>query len=1162
MGSLTSLCTAGDMAINWRKFKRQFLTFVNAYYEEATESRKVAILLHSAGEDAAEVFESFQLNDEDKKKLEIVLRKFNEHYLPATNVTYQRYLLFNRRQEEGEAYEHYMTALKNISLTCELRELRDSLVKDAFISGIRDKKIQEKLLNTIDIDINRALQICRTHVTVAGQVQNIKTLDDKEEASLAIKQEANIEVLKKSKGRDTGETRIDMKNKSRGNINQQKKIECKYCGYKHWYGRCPAFGKECSKCNKRNHFAKVCQAEKKRPVDTIEERNLEEDEDIEYMVEELQVSAVCDTKQSSKEWYIVSLLVKGQKVEFKCDSGAQVNVLSLKQCIQLGINPKKLVGHIPTEVTIKVDPKVAPIVLPARRIPYALRPHVKAELDRMQKMGIIEPITEPTDWVSQMVIVSKKDGDLRICLNLQPLNKAIKREHYMFPTMDEIAAKLVGAKYFCKLDAQSGFWMIPLDKNSSKLCTFQTAWGRYAFKRLPFGLNCAPEIFHRIISQTFENIEKVVSFQDDILLWASTKKELHSVLIKVLQAARAQGIKFNPKKCIFGTETISFLGHKFCHKGMSVSQEKIKAIKEIKDPTNKQSLQRALGMFNYMSKFIPNYSAICAPLRDLLKIDNEFVWTDSQRKAFQLLKKLITQAPVLGYYDPNKKLTLSVDASSIGLGATLIQEGQPIAYASRALTEVQTRYSQIEKELLAICFGVERFRQYIWGRDAVLVETDHKPLVGIFNKPLYKVPTRLQRMMLRLQPFRLTIKHVPGKYMYIADALSRDFSRTSCDSSDSQKDFDEDIEKQIAMLIENIPVTKDNWKLISQGYLEDSLLTKVKQYILKGWPTNYKEIEEKVKPFFEFKEELVVIKEIIFRGDRILIPTALKKYMLTKLHTGHPGINRMIKRAEMTMYWKGINQDIKKYVKSCKSCQKFQNGQIKQIMRYKKVPKLPWAEVGCDIFELNQKYYIVVVDSLSNFIEVVSLSDLKSATVIEKLKTIFARHGIPLILYTDGALCFDSELFKRFTKNWSFTHIMSSPHYPKSNGLAESAVKSIKKLFKKAFDAGEDPYLALLNLRNTPRDKVHSPASLLMGRNLRTNIPCSFKMLIPKITYKKDQIILEQNKMLSKYYDKTARKETKFKVGELILFQKMPKATWTPGTVQAIGSTPRSYVVQ
>lgn len=192
--------------------------------------------------------------------------------MPVTNVTYQRYLLFTRRQEEREAYEHYMAALKNISLTFELGELRDSLVKDAFISGIRYKKIQEKLLNTMDIDINKTLQICRTHVTVAGQVQNIKTFDDKEEASLTVKQEANIEVLKKSKGKDTWETRFDMENKSRGNVNQQKKIECKYCGYKHWYGRCLAFGKECSKCNKRNHFAKVYQTEKKRPVDAIEKK--------------------------------------------------------------------------------------------------------------------------------------------------------------------------------------------------------------------------------------------------------------------------------------------------------------------------------------------------------------------------------------------------------------------------------------------------------------------------------------------------------------------------------------------------------------------------------------------------------------------------------------------------------------------------------------------------------------------------------------------------------------------------------------------------------------------------------------------------------------------------------------------------------------------------
>lgn len=249
----------------------------------------------------------------------------------------------------------------------------------------------------------------------------------------------------------------------------------------------------------------------------------------------------------------------GQKVEFKCDSGAQVNVLNLKQCLKLGIHPRDLVktksvitsftkdrlpvvgkcklpcryksfdylidfyvvdsdcfniiglktseqlgfivrvetifkdikywvpsdyklfdgqvGYIPQEVTITIDPRAKSVVLPARRIPYALLLRVKSELDRMQKMGIIEPVTEPTDWVSQMVMVGKKDGSLRICLNPQPLNRAIKREHFQFPTIDEISAKLSGAKYFCKLDAQSGFWILQLDRASSRLCTFQTAWG-------------------------------------------------------------------------------------------------------------------------------------------------------------------------------------------------------------------------------------------------------------------------------------------------------------------------------------------------------------------------------------------------------------------------------------------------------------------------------------------------------------------------------------------------------------------------------------------------------------------------------------------------------------------------------------------------------------
>ncbi|XP_046406352.1 uncharacterized protein K02A2.6-like [Ischnura elegans] len=415
-------------------------------------------------------------------------------------------------------------------------------------------------------------------------------------------------------------------------------------------------------------------------------------------------------------------------------------------------------------------------------------------------------------------------------------------------------------------------------------------------------------------------------------------------------------------------------------------------------------------------------------------------------------------------------------------------------------------------------------------------------------------------MMLKLQPYRLNVVHTPGKYLFIADTLSRDFCAESCDV-DTQ--FDDDVEMQVALLLENLPVTRENWELISKHASNDTVYCKLKTYISNGWPQYFKDVDSDCRAYFEFKDELVLVKGMVFRGDRIVIPCSLKIEMLKKLHTGHPGINRMMSRAEMSMFWLGCGQDIKKFVKSCPTCLKFQDNKSKNVLKYKKLPQFPWSEVGCDIFELYQKYYLVVVDALSNFVEVTTLDNLRTITAVEKMKSIFARHGIPMVVYTDGALCFDSEMFKKFAKEWEFLHVLSSPHYPKSNGLAESGVKSIKKIFKKALDSNEDPYLALLNFRNTPRGKVHSPASNLMSRNLRTNIPCSFQALIPKITYDKDRPILQENKYKSKeYYDRSAKSHPQYRVGQKIMFQKKPNSIWVPGTILEKGQTPRSYVVE
>lgn len=1187
----------GDMAASWKKFKRSFITFLTAYYNDKQEEIKIAVLLNAGGDYLHDIFDSLKFKNEiHKSDLKVVLKKFDEHFLPQTNITYERFKFFNFKQDPNVSYEEYLTKLKNMSQSCSFNNLEEELVRDIFVCGVADKTMQEMLLSRNDLTLEIALNMCRARSVAVQQTAKMNFKWDS--------QDVIVDAVKKS--------RISKKN------------NCIYCGYVHLYGKCPAYGKKCAKCQKFNHFAKVCKTDR---LDTIAVDN------------ELSVSAL----KEESSWYTAALNIQDKEVIFKIDTGAACNIISevlftglgfgyhnlldnksvLKSftnnvvpvigkcvincmynnncfkitflvvkgdcCNILGLKtseqlnlikrvnsltseplnriPNKFhslfngeVGCMPFKVKIDVDPNVKPVICPLRRIPYSIIENVKNELQKMVKTSIIKKIDEPTEWVNQMVIVVKKDKSLRICLDPRNLNKAIKRTHYPFPTFEEIAAKIGNAKYFCKLDCQAGFWMLPLDNNSTRLCTFQTPWGRYAFLRLPFGLNCAPELFHSIISEIFNKINKVVSFQDDILMWADSINELDVIFNKVLLCAAENGIKFNLKKCVFLVDRVEFLGHVFGSGGVSVSPDKTKTILELKTPGDKKTLQRALGMFNYLSKFIPNFADLTSPLRELLKSDNAFLWTLAHDKAFNLLKKKIVESPVLKFFNPSKELKLSVDASSLGLGAVLLQDEHPIAYASKVLTDVQTRYSQIEKELLAVCFGVEKFRQYILGNNKVSIETDHKPLIGIFQKPLHKVPARLQRMLMRLQPYKFDIKYTPGKHMYLADTLSRDFDSCGCDKV---VDLDDDIELQVALLLDNLPIVKNDLDILISHTKNDKTLCLLLKYVETGWPKYYKDVNELCKPYYEFKNEISVINNILFLNNRIIIPCSLRRAMLLKLHTGHCGITRMLDRAKPTVFWLGLNQDVKRFVQCCHTCLKFRDSQAKMYLNYKKVPSLPWLEVGSDVFELNQKYYLVVVDAFSNYIEVLSLPNLNSTTVIEKIKSIFARHGIPLKFYTDGALYYNSSNFKKFANDWCFQHVMSSPHFPQSNGLAESAVKTIKKIFKKALDSNEDLYLALLNHRATPRCEISSPAAILMGRNLRTNIPCNLKHLEPTINYNKDYKLLVANKEKVKaYYDRGAKYRKSLNLGESIIFKKSPKDCWVPGSIIRQTDNPRSYLVE
>ena len=407
------------------------------------------------------------------------------------------------------------------------------------------------------------------------------------------------------------------------------------------------------------------------------------------------------------------------------------------------------IGCMPGNYHLTIDSSVKPVVHPPRKIPLSIKGKVEAELQRLTELEIIEPVSKPTQWVSSMVTAPKSNGDIRICIDPKDLNSALQRSHYPIPTMDDILPRLNKAKVFSTVDLKCGFWQVRLDDESADLTTFNTPSGRYRWWRMPFGISSAPEEFQRRQHEAVEGLPGVISVHDDILVYGEGDTE-HEAMVDhdknmraLMDRCKEQNITLDKDKMQLKKSEVRFLGHLLTANGVQADPEKIRAITEMPKPTDVKGVQRFLGLINYLSKFLPKMSELCEPLRVLTLRETEWCWLEAHNKVFQEIKLLVTNAPVLRYYDPREELTLQCDASEKGLGAALLQQGHPIAFASRALTACEMGYAPIEKELLAVVYGMERFHHYTYGRK-VTVNSDHKPLESIVKKPLHRAPKRLQ----------------------------------------------------------------------------------------------------------------------------------------------------------------------------------------------------------------------------------------------------------------------------------------------------------------------------------------------------------------------------------------------------------------------------------
>ncbi|RUS90003.1 hypothetical protein EGW08_002270 [Elysia chlorotica] len=638
-----------------------------------------------------------------------------------------------------------------------------------------------------------------------------------------------------------------------------------------------------------------------------------------------------------------------------------------------------------------------------------------------------------------------------------------------------------------------------------------------------------------------------INVADDIVVFGKTEAEHNDNMKELQRRCRERNIILNEEKACLKKTEIDFLGHTIGKDGLKPDTNKVRAILEMPEPKDVSAVRRFCGIIQYLARFMPNLSRTAEPLRALTRKDAEFNWTERCQASFKELKQKVAEAATLKFFNPDEPLALQVDSSNDGMGAVLLQKGVPIEYASRSLTKTQQKWAQIEKETLAVVFGLERFHQYTYGRQ-VTIENDHKPLETILNKPLGQAPKRLQNLMMRINRYSIKFQFVPGKDLKLADALSRACLKES-----------EEVEEQFINCIQIRDATMDKIQCATE---KDKGLQELKSYVKHGWPDK-QTLRPELKPYSDIQDCISIDKEVLLKGDRVIIPLSLRSEMKDKLHRSHLGYDSMTRRARETVYWPGINRDLKQLAESCDACQINKPSNQKEPLKQHEEGNRPWQKVGLDFFEIGGRQYLLIVDYFSGFIEVEHMQLTTTTHTVLKLKQQFARFGIPNMIISDNGPQFSSGKFKEFTEKWNIIHKTSSPGNPRSNGKAEAAVKVIKSMMKRAANAETDPYEGLLELRNTPKQETGlSPAQIMFGRKTRSLLPSIITRRSSDYTDMQEK---RQKRRLSTktHYDKTSAPLPKLAVGQRVYYEPFGQNSrkWLSGTIESKPDF-RSYIIK
>ncbi|XP_043471652.1 uncharacterized protein K02A2.6-like [Leptopilina heterotoma] len=771
------------------------------------------------------------------------------------------------------------------------------------------------------------------------------------------------------------------------------------------------------------------------------------------------------------------------------DSAIALKVLKIGIVIN-ALNEVQLPKFKGVTLEFSIDETITPVRQPYRRIPIPLETKVNNKIDELVEMDVIEPVTKPCKWVSPMVPILKENGDVRICVDMRCPNKAIIRKNHPIPTMHQLLPKFRKATVFSKLDISNAFHQIEIDENSRYITTFITSKGLFRYKRLMFGITCAPENFQNIMETMLLGCEGVVNFIDDIVVFGSDEKEHSMRLRHVLQVLRENNVLLNENKCIFNAKEIKFLGHRLSSEGIRPLDKYLKTIQSFRDPKNIGEIQSFIGLTNFVGKWIPNLATLTEPIRQVLRqklnkhADITCFWKKEQKQAFVDLKKSLSEIPTLGYYNPNDKTRIIADASPVGLGAILIQFDSSgprvISYGHKSLTDVEKRYSQTEKEALALVWAMEHFHMYLYGKNEFELVTDHKPLEVIFNSRS-KPCARIERWVLRLQAYNYKVVYQPGK-MNIADPLSRLCMTPYATPFDNEHHVNQIVQyaRQIALSLKTISDTSQtdqDFLLIQEGLTNNNWNPQVNNYRL-------------------FESELWLHDNILLRGNKIVIPTKLRAQVLAAAHEGHPGIVNMKARLRTKVWWPKIDKDAENVVRNCKGCILVSGPNPPTPMKRRELPTQAWIDTALDFLGPlpSGDYLLVVVDYYSRYKEIKVLRSITAKETINSLKEMFARLGFPATVTCDNGKQFTSNEFKSFCDELGIRIFSTIPYWPQQNGEVERQNRDILKRLKisqiQKSDWKDDLLTYLMMYNSTPHATTgRTPSELFYRRQFRDKLP-------------------------------------------------------------------------